>query len=117
MHNVSSREKVQGLALEEIRGSATARDLPGIGTQVPSRTRRCSAVAGRDLGRGDGRNAAMKRLIGDISPRYQTLLRSAAWGVLIVLLLASLPFLFGPMSRGLDWIVSAFPQAMRGALM
>ena len=59
----------------------------------------------------------MKRLIGDISARYQTLLRSAAWGVLIVLLLASLPFLFGPMSRRFDWIVSAFGQAMRGAHM
>ena len=59
----------------------------------------------------------MKRLIGNISARYQTLLRSAAWGVLIVLLLASLPFLFGPMSRGLDSVVSAFEQAMRGVLM
>jgi hypothetical protein len=59
----------------------------------------------------------MKQLIGDISARYQTLLRSAAWGVLIALLLASLPFLFGPMSRRLDWIVSAFGQAMRGAHM
>ena len=59
----------------------------------------------------------MKRFIGNFSARYQTLLRSAAWGVLIVLFLASSPFLFGPMSRGLDWIVSAFGQAMRGALM
>ncbi len=59
----------------------------------------------------------MKRLIGNISARYQTPLRSAAWGVLIVLLLASLPFLVGPVSRGLDWVVSAFEQAMRGALM
>ncbi len=59
----------------------------------------------------------MKRLIGDISPRYQTLLRSAAWGVPTVLLLASLPFLFGPMSRGPDWVFSVFGQAMRGALM
>ena len=59
----------------------------------------------------------MKRLIGDISPRYQTLFRSAAWGVLIVLFLASLPFLFGPVSRGLDWVVSAFEQVMKGALM
>ena len=59
----------------------------------------------------------MKRLIGNFSARYQTLLRSAAWGVLIVLLLVSLPFLFGPVSRGLDWVVSAFEQAMKGALM
>jgi len=59
----------------------------------------------------------MKRFIGNFSARYQTLLRSAAWGVLIVLFLASSPFLFGPMSRGLDWIVSAFGQAMRGALI
>ena len=59
----------------------------------------------------------MKRLIADISPRYQTLLRSVAWGVLIVLLLTSLPFLFGPVSRGLNWVVSAFQQAMTGALM
>src|SRR5882672_6942431 len=107
MHNVSSREKVQGLGLEEIRGSATVRDLPGIGTKVPSGTRRCSATGGRDLGRGDGRNAAMNRLIGNISAPCQTMLRSAACGVLIVLLLASLPFLFGPVGRGLDWVVSA----------
>ena len=59
----------------------------------------------------------MKRLIGDISARHQTLLRSVAWGVLIVLLLTSLPFLFGPVSRGLNWVVSAFQQAMTGALM
>jgi hypothetical protein len=58
----------------------------------------------------------MKRLTGNISPRYRALLRSVAWGVLIVLLLASLPFLFGPVSRGLNWVVSAFEQAMRGAL-
>ncbi len=44
----------------------------------------------------------MKRLTGNISSRCQTLLRSVAWGVLIVLLLASLPFLFGPVSRGLN---------------
>ena len=59
----------------------------------------------------------MKRLIGDISAQHQTLLRSVAWGVLIVLLLASLPFLFGPAGRGVNWVVSAFEQAMRGALM
>jgi hypothetical protein len=59
----------------------------------------------------------MKQLIGNISSRYQMPLRSAACGVLIVLLLASLPFLFGPVSRGLDWVVSAFEQAMRGAPM
>ena len=59
----------------------------------------------------------MNRLIGNISARCQTMLRSAAWGVLIVLLLASLPFLFGPVGRGLDWVVSALEQAMKGALM
>jgi len=59
----------------------------------------------------------MKRSIGNFSARYQTLLRSAAWGVLIVLFLVTLPFLFGPVSRGLDWVVSAFEQAMKGALM
>jgi len=59
----------------------------------------------------------MKRSIGNFSARYQTLLRSAAWGVLIVLFLVTLPFLFGPVSRGLDWVVSAFEQAMKGGLM
>ena len=59
----------------------------------------------------------MNRLIGNISARCQTMLRSAAWGVPIVLLLASLPFLFGPVVRGLDWVVSALEQAMKGALM
>lgn len=59
----------------------------------------------------------MKRSIGNFSPRYQTLLRSAAWGVLVVLFLVTLPFLFGPVSRGLDWVVSAFEQTMKGALM
>jgi hypothetical protein len=59
----------------------------------------------------------MKRLIGNISALYQTLPRFAAWGVLIGLLLACLPFLFGPVSRRFDSVVSAFEQGMRGALM
>jgi hypothetical protein len=59
----------------------------------------------------------MKQLIANISARYQTLLRSAVCGVLVVLLLVSLVLLFGHVSRGFDWVVSAFEQAMRGTFM
>jgi hypothetical protein len=59
----------------------------------------------------------MKQLIGDISCRYQTFARSISWGAPIVLLLAGSSFLFGPVSRELDWVVSAFRLNMRGAFM
>jgi hypothetical protein len=52
----------------------------------------------------------MKRLSGAISPRCWKVLRYAAWAALIVLLLASLPFLFGVLSRGIDWITGLFPN-------
>jgi hypothetical protein len=59
----------------------------------------------------------MKQLIGDISFRYQTFARSISWGAPIVLLLGGSSFLFGPVSRELDWVVSAFRLTMRGAFM
>jgi hypothetical protein len=41
----------------------------------------------------------MKRLFGAMPTRWQRLHRFAAWGVLIVLVFASLPLLFDLMSR------------------
>lgn len=52
----------------------------------------------------------MKRLLVLISPPWQGLRRFAAWGVFIVLVLASLPFLFDLMSRGIGWIMGLFPR-------
>lgn len=52
----------------------------------------------------------MKRLFVLISAPWQGLLRFAAWGVFIVLVLASLPFLFDLMSRGIGWIMGLFPR-------
>lgn len=52
----------------------------------------------------------MKRLFVLISPPWQGLVRFAAWGVFIVLVLASLPFLFDLISRGIGWIMGLFPR-------
>lgn len=45
--------------------------------------------------------------------RGRKILRFAAWAALLVLLLASLPFLFGLLSRGIDWIVGLSPNPAR----
>lgn len=55
----------------------------------------------------------MKRLCSTISPRCRKLLCFAAWAALIVLLLVSLPFVFGVLSRGIDWITGLFPNPVK----
>ena len=55
----------------------------------------------------------MNRLAYAVSPRCGKILRFAAWAALIVLLLASLPFLFSVLSRGIDWITGLFPDPAR----
>jgi len=52
----------------------------------------------------------MNRVAYAVSPRCGKILRVAAWAALIVLLLASLPFLFGALNRGIDWITGLFPN-------
>jgi len=52
----------------------------------------------------------MKRLFSAMSPRWQRLLGFAAWGALIVVILASAPFLFDPVGRGIGWIIGLFPH-------
>lgn len=55
----------------------------------------------------------MNQLACAASPRCRKMLRFAAWAALIVLLLASLPFLFGALSRGIDWITGLFPNTAK----
>ncbi len=50
----------------------------------------------------------MKRLFSAMSPRWQRLLGFDTWGVFIVLVLVSLPFLFDLMSCGIGWIMALF---------
>jgi len=52
----------------------------------------------------------MNRVAYAVSPRCGKILRVAAWAALIILLLASLPFLFDVLSRGIDWITGLFPN-------
>ncbi len=52
----------------------------------------------------------MSRLAYVVSPRRRKMLCCAAWAALIVMLLVSLPFLFGVLSRGIDWITGLFPN-------
>ncbi len=46
----------------------------------------------------------MKRLLTEISPRTLGVILVAARGVLIGVLMVSLPFLFELLSRGIEWI-------------
>ncbi len=52
----------------------------------------------------------MIRLTYAVSPRCRKMLRFAAWAALIVMLFVSLPFLFGGLSRGIDWITGLLPN-------
>jgi hypothetical protein len=52
----------------------------------------------------------MKWLSAAMSPRGQGLLEFAAWGTLIVAILASAPFLFDRVGRGIGWIIGLFPH-------
>lgn len=57
----------------------------------------------------------MKYRPADTSPRYHVRLRFAAWSLLIIvllLLLVSLPLLFGLLSRGTDWTTGPFPRSV-----
>lgn len=52
----------------------------------------------------------MERLFAATIPRWKRLLCFAAWAAIIILFLASLPFLFDLMSRGIGWIMGLFPR-------
>jgi len=52
----------------------------------------------------------MKHLFSAMFPRWQRLLRFAAWGVFIVLAVVSLPSLFDLMGRGTGWMMGLFPH-------
>jgi len=52
----------------------------------------------------------MKPLFSAMSIRWQRLFCFATCGVFIVLVLASLPFLFDLMGRGIGWIMGLFPH-------
>jgi hypothetical protein len=55
----------------------------------------------------------MKMLLADISSRHQMLLRQVGWALLIVMFLASLPFLFNLVNSGIDRITTLFPHSPR----
>ena len=61
----------------------------------------------------------MTQLQARISPRNRTLLRCAAWSLLMILILASLPFIFHVINCDINWIFvcSTFPHAMAGATL
>ena len=50
----------------------------------------------------------MRALWGTMSPQAEMRLRFCAWAVLILAILASLPFWFHALSRGIDWMAD-FP--------
>ncbi len=52
----------------------------------------------------------MKRFFAAMSPRWQRLLESAAWGALIVVIFASAPFLFDLVGRAVGWVSGLFPH-------
>jgi hypothetical protein len=55
----------------------------------------------------------MKELSLPFSPRSWKLLCLAAWGLLIVLILALLPFLVDVLSRLADWFTGLLPHPFR----
>ncbi len=52
----------------------------------------------------------MKRLFASLSPRWQRLFEFAARAALIVVILASAPFVFDLVGRGVGWITGLFPH-------
>lgn len=52
----------------------------------------------------------MKRLFSAMPIRWQRLFCFAVWGVFIVLVSVSLPFLFDLVGRGIGWIMGLFPR-------
>jgi multisubunit Na+/H+ antiporter MnhB subunit len=55
----------------------------------------------------------MKTLLANISPRHQMLLRQLGWALLVILVLASLPFLFNILNHAIDWITEVFVHPPR----
>lgn len=52
----------------------------------------------------------MTQLMTHISPRNRGLLRCLAWSVLVILILASLPFVFHVINSVVDWIFGLLPH-------
>jgi hypothetical protein len=52
----------------------------------------------------------MTQLLIHISPRNRTPLRCAVWSLLILHLLASMPFAFHLINCAIDWIFGLLPQ-------
>lgn len=50
----------------------------------------------------------MRPLWGTMSPQAEMRLRFCAWAVLVLVILASFPFLFHVLNSGIDWI-TGFP--------
>jgi hypothetical protein len=55
----------------------------------------------------------MKALTVEITPRSRKLLLAAGCGVLVIILLANLPFLIDALSRLADWFTGLFPHPNR----
>jgi hypothetical protein len=55
----------------------------------------------------------VKTLAVEISPRSRTLLMIAGCAVVIILVLANLPFLIDALSRAVDWFIGLFPHPTR----
>lgn len=52
----------------------------------------------------------MTQLMTHISPRNRSLLRCLGWSVLVILILASLPFVFHVINCVMDWIFGLLPH-------
>lgn len=52
----------------------------------------------------------MTQLFTYVSPRNRRLLRCVAWSLLVILALASLPFVFHVINSGIDWIFGLLPH-------
>lgn len=55
----------------------------------------------------------MRSLWGTRSPQTYKLLRICAWVALIIVLLASLPFLIKVLGHGIDWLTGLLPNPER----
>jgi hypothetical protein len=54
----------------------------------------------------------MRPVFRAISPRSRKVLRFCAMSALMVLIVASLPFLFVILGREIDWIMALFPHSI-----
>jgi hypothetical protein len=55
----------------------------------------------------------MKTPLVDVSPRHRVLLRQLGWALLVILVLASLLFLFNLVNHAIDWITGLFLHSPR----